>query len=366
MTKIVVVGSGVVGLTVAHELLKDETNQVTIVSQQFPTDFDVSTLYTSPNAGANWHSFASDDDIFTQEIDKIGYFKYKEIIKNSPEADVTARTDVHYVPINKFNKVYKGIKKFPWFAYGDMGKTVNFRELDESEYDTTKFAYAYQYDGLVIRTSYYMTYLLNEMWKMSGSVETSNSRFSLRRGTIKKLLDAYDYHHLGKADLVINCTGILSKELIDLEPEEKEKVYPIRGIVFVAENTTGMKKITAVDLLDPQYPEERLYFMPRREGELIIGGAYQVNNYSKVVDPTFIVRLITRCKYYLPQYKWDNLNIIRTQVGYRPFRKGGYRIERKGKIVHCYGMGAAGFQSSWGCAVKVVDLVNDYKNKSKF
>lgn len=364
MTRIVVVGAGVIGLTTAHELLSDPDNEVTIVAQQFPTDFEFTTKYTSPNAGANWHSFATDADHFTQEIDTIGYKRFQKIIAGHPEAGVTARSDVTYISCDTFAKNgYQ--KKFPWFAYGEFGKTVGFRELYSIEFDTSVIAYAYEYNGMVIRTSYYMTYLINEMWRMSGGVETPQSRFSLRRKSIKRLTDAFALHHKGAADLVINCTGLLARDLEDIEPSEKEKIYPVRGIVFVAENTTGMEKITSVHLNDPQYPDEKLYFMPRREGELIMGGTFQNHNESKVVDPTFIVRMLSRCKKYLSQYDWDNINIVRTQVGYRPFRKGGYRIERKGKIVHCYGVGSAGFQSSWGCAQRVRALVDSYKNKSK-
>lgn len=365
MTKIVVIGAGVIGLTTALELLKDPTNQVTIVAKQFPTDFEHSSVYTSPIAGANWLSFADDDDTFTQNIDKVGYKKYRELIKNAPEAGVTPRTDITYVTKEKFEAIYKGVKTLPWYCKGEFSKVVGFRELDPSEYNTSKIAYAYQINGLVVRTSYYMTYLINEMWKLTGGFETPNSRFSLRRGSVTKLSDAYSLHHLGTADLVINCTGLLSRELEDIEIEEKRRIYPVRGIVFVAENTTGMKCNLLIDIFDPKYPDEKLYFMPRREGELIMGGVFQENEESKVVDPTFIVRMITRCKKYLSQYNWDDLKIVRTQVGYRPFRKGGYRIERVGKVIHCYGVGAAGFQSSWGCAERVVGLVNQYKSKSK-
>lgn len=366
MTKIVVVGAGVVGLTCALELLKDPTNEVTIVSQQFPTDFELSTIYTSPIAGANWLSFAADDDKFTQEIDMVGYKKYQELLKR-PESGVTARKECTYIPIEKGNNTKQFYDGLPWFAKNGLGTKFGFRIYDKSEYDTTQFSSAYEFDGVNIRTSYYMTFLINEMWKLSGSVEKPDSRFAMVRKSITKLSDAYKLHHQGGvADLVVNCTGFLAKELEDLEPSEKEKLYPVRGIVFVAENTTGMKKNTLVDIYDPKYPDEKLYFMPRREGELIMGGCFQENNLSKNVDPTFIVRLIGRCKKYLKQYNWDDIKIVRTQVGYRPFRKGGYRVERCGNIVHCYGVGAAGFQSSWGCAEKVVGLVNDFKTKSRF
>lgn len=51
MVRIVVVGAGVVGLTSALEFLKDKSNEITIVAQQFPTDYNHSTIYTSPIAG---------------------------------------------------------------------------------------------------------------------------------------------------------------------------------------------------------------------------------------------------------------------------------------------------------------------------
>lgn len=363
MTKIVVVGAGVVGLTCAHELLKDPTNEVTIVSQQFPTDFDISTIYTSPIAGANWLSFASDDDKFTQEIDMVGYKKFKELTMR-PESGVTPRKESAYIPIDNYGK--KFFNQLPWFLKNGLGKQFGLKVYADDEYDTDMFSNAYEFDGYNIRTSYYMTFLINEMWKMSGSAEQADSRFAMVRKSISKLSDAYKLHHQGGvADLIVNCTGFLAKELEDLEEEEKEKIYPVRGIVFVAENSTGMKKNTLVDIYDPQHPDEKLYFMPRREGELIMGGVFEENSLSRNVDPTFLHRLIERCQKYLKQYNWDDLKIVRTQVGYRPFRKGGYRIERCGKLIHCYGLGSAGFQSSWGCAKKVTELVSIFKSRSK-
>ncbi len=59
----------------------------------------------------------------------------------------------------------------------------------------------------------------------------------------------------------------------------------------------------------------------------------------------------------------DNLRVIRHQVGLRPVRAGGPRIESEvmagRKIVHCYGAGGFGFQSSYGMAGKAVRLVGE-------
>src|SRR5262245_47420659 len=51
-------------------------------------------------------------------------------------------------------------------------------------------------------------------------------------------------------------------------------------------------------------------------------------------------------------------------AGVRPYRNGSYRLEverASGKfIVHNYGHGGAGITLSWGCAVKVRDIVQHH------
>lgn len=58
----------------------------------------------------------------------------------------------------------------------------------------------------------------------------------------------------------------------------------------------------------------------------------------------------------------EGLDIIRHGVGLRPLREGGPRIESENvggaKVVHNYGHGGFGFQSSYGCAATAVELVN--------
>jgi D-amino-acid oxidase len=50
-------------------------------------------------------------------------------------------------------------------------------------------------------------------------------------------------------------------------------------------------------------------------------------------------------------------------VGLRPVREGGTRVEKERIgatwVVHNYGAGGAGYQSSYGCAQAAVDLVEE-------
>ena len=63
----------------------------------------------------------------------------------------------------------------------------------------------------------------------------------------------------------------------------------------------------------------------------------------------------------------EALQVIRHQVGLRPYRRGGPRIEKELtvdevgalKVVHSYGAGGTGFQGSYGMADRVVELVGE-------
>ena len=59
----------------------------------------------------------------------------------------------------------------------------------------------------------------------------------------------------------------------------------------------------------------------------------------------------------------ERLDIIRHGVGLRPVRRQGVRIEKEEienvTVVHNYGAGGAGYQSSYGCAQAAVDLVEE-------
>jgi hypothetical protein len=52
-------------------------------------------------------------------------------------------------------------------------------------------------------------------------------------------------------------------------------------------------------------------------------------------------------------------------VAFRPGRKGGYRLEAEGSIVHAYGFAGLGYIFSYGVALKVRELVDSLGGKDK-
>lgn len=103
------------------------------------------------------------------------------------------------------------------------------------------------------------------------------------------------------------------------------------------------------------------------------------------VDSVLAKAILSRCFALDPSISSDGtlagIKVLRHNVGLRPSRVGGPRVElqsvrvgtaslnplgrnlnaesegREGTVVHAYGLGPAGYQTSWGVATEVKDLV---------
>jgi D-amino-acid oxidase len=96
---------------------------------------------------------------------------------------------------------------------------------------------------------------------------------------------------------------------------------------------------------------------------------------SAEVDPNLANRIARRCVELAPELTngkgLEALDIVRHNVGLRPSRRGGPRLEAEhmadiGLVVHNYGISAlllmlgasgAGYQSSWGMAIKAAEIL---------
>lgn len=161
---------------------------------------------------------------------------------------------------------------------------------------------------------------------------------------------------------MVNCTGLLASKLGGVEDKT---VVPARGQVVVVRNDAGkMADVSGTD----DGPDEACYVMTRAAGGgTILGGSYQKGSWESQPDPNLAVRIMKRAVKLCPELTdgkgIEHLDIIRHGVGLRPVREGGARIESENIqgtwVVHNYGAGGAGYQSSYGCAQAAVDLVEE-------
>lgn len=209
---------------------------------------------------------------------------------------------------------------------------------------------------MCINTAIYLPWLLSQCLK-NGVV--------VKRAEITHLLDAArpGMHHSGRpADLVFNCTGLGARSLGGVMDQT---VHPARGqIVVVRNECDGMYSISGTD----DGPDEGMYIMGRAAGGgTILGGCYQKDNWESQPDPSLALRIMKRCVEACPALTGgqgvEKLSVIRHGVGLRPARDAGARIEKENIdgcwVVHNYGHGGAGYQSSFGCAKAAVKLACD-------
>jgi D-amino-acid oxidase len=160
------------------------------------------------------------------------------------------------------------------------------------------------------------------------------------------------------ATTIVNATGLGARTLKGVEDA---LVEPIRGQTLLA----YAPNVTA-SIMDSSSDAESFYIIPRPGGEVILGGCYDTGSWDTSVDHALARRILDHCYRLDPRLSDgqgpDAVKILRHNVGLRPSRQGGPRLEaellgRGRTVVHAYGNGPGGYQGSWGIASEVARLV---------
>jgi len=360
INRIVVLGAGVSGLTTAYLLSKNASNQITVAAKHMPGDYDIE--YCSPWAGANYFPVADSPDNCKGHWERDTWPFLRELAQNVPEAGIHFQDYTVYIRKKDEQRVAgqrsTEYMKDPWFK--DL--LPNFRQLSKDQL-APGIESASHFTSVCINTAIYLPWLVGQCRK-NGVV--------FKRDVIKHVVDAAYSHHGGKADLVVNCTGLSSRSLGGVTDSS---LYPARGQIVVVRNDPGfMCTISGCDDGD----DEVVYVMARAAGGgTILGGSYQKHNWDPLPDPNLAIRIMKRCVELCPSLVAEGkgiegLDIIRHGVGLRPLREDGPRVERQDIngvwVVHNYGHGGFGYQASYGCAMTAVKLVDEalqQKDKGK-
>ena len=237
----------------------------------------------------------------------------------------------------------------------------DFRELGPSDIERDGIHSGCEFTSVCINPAVYLQWLVGQCLA-AGAV--------LRRANMSHISQAAELHHSGgKADLVVNCSGLLACKLGGVMDST---VAPGRGQTILVRNSAkGLMTCTSGT---EDGNEELLYVMERAGGGgTIIGGTYQKGNWDRVPDLNIAKRIMKRAADFLPELTdgkgVEGLDIIRHGVGLRPIREGGVRLEAENmdglSVVHNYGHAGWGYQGSYGCAERVVELVNETLSSPK-
>ncbi|EIW64128.1 nucleotide-binding domain-containing protein [Trametes versicolor FP-101664 SS1] len=355
-TQVVILGAGVIGLTVAHVLSKDARYKIKIVARDMPDDLD-SQAFASPWAGANW----------------------------SPMGEYNAR--IYKWEKTTFDKLWEMIPAglaiaSPSRVFYDAGadldalwyKTLvrDFRILRKDELpDGTHAGVGFQ--TVSVWPQAYLPWLKSEL-------EARDVEFVRKR--VATLGEAAAL--AGPNGVLVNATGLGARSLIGLEDKD---VYPIRGQTIVISNP-NVREFMCTELTSAE-DGNATYIIPRPAPggwTTILGGKYQKDNWDTSFSAADAQGILDRCAALAPAIKDPETRILRHNVGLRPARRGGPRVEaeklnlplknqwlveelpeEKGAVllVHAYGFGPAGYQMSWGAAEEVGHLVDSHINPNK-
>lgn len=293
MSRVIVVGAGVVGLSCAVRLL-EAGHRVDVVARDLPLET------TSSVAAALWYPYRALPQDRVTAWAAASYGAFAALAAAEPESGVRMMAGTDVVPSTDTP---------PWWA--------------DAVPSLSRVADGWSFVAPVADMAVYLPWLSGRVEALGGTVTRLNLP-SLPAG----------------GDVVVNCSGIGSRMLAS-DPS----VVPVRGQVVVVEQVG----------LDHWWLESSgpLYVVPRTH-DIVLGGTDEEGDWSRTPSPETAARIVSQAAALVPEV--GSARVLRHKVGLRPSRPA-VRLERDGRVVHCYGHGGAGVTLSWGCADEVCDLV---------
>ncbi|KAL6941877.1 hypothetical protein ACO0QE_003038 [Hanseniaspora vineae] len=399
---IVVLGAGVIGLSVCHQLLLDlsttsnsKTNpNIKIVAKHFPLKDinDYTFEYTSPWAGAHFRPFPhrSNVDDITYSSDKresgytretMGFFvANKEYIeKHGSSVQMMKGQDFLENPTPEYVNCSSGYNSA---SLGGFKKTTPPSTASKSE--TARISFGYEYDTFCLNAPEYLNFLMQEIRKLSTQHDICVEFIKDTVSCLKQVSAKYD------ASLVFNCSGLgMAWDSATLETDPK--CYKIRGqtlLVDVPSHYANVKSPYDEKTITYQTGEKDWTFVIKRPNpqdpynslkrQFIIGGTKQPFDCQPTPRASDSAELICRAKKLFPDLldsATGEFKIAKINVGFRPARAGGSRVDlqycrsstdsKSVGIVNCYGFGGMGFECSVGAAKHSIELFHQYKRQAK-
>jgi D-amino-acid oxidase len=303
--RIIVVGAGVVGLSCAVRLL-EAGHRVDVVARDLPRET------TSAVAAAIWYPYRALPQDRVTAWAAASYAVFAGLAAPA-EHGGSPGAGVRMVP---GTEVFTSAQADPWWRTAVPGLE---RVLDLP----AGYVDGWSFTTPVVEMPVYLTWLAARIERLGGTLTRLNLP-ALPPG----------------ADLVVNCSG-LGARLLGAD----RTVVPVRGqVVYV--DQVGVDRWW----LDPTGPT---YVVPRGQ-DVVVGGTDEEGEWSRTPSRETAAEILQRASRLVPALR--DARVLRHKVGLRPARPA-VRLERDGKVVHCYGHGGAGVTLSWGCAEEVAALV---------
>jgi D-amino-acid oxidase len=355
VSRVLVVGAGVVGLTTALRV-RQAGWEVVVAADRFAPDI------TSVVAGALWewppavcgHHRDEASLARSKSWCMVSYRRFRRLAQDRrtgvylrPAVFYFRRqleTDpVEYRKMVELRRHVDGFRRDPALAVDNgVDPAVGVRD-------------AYTYLAPMVDTDVYLDWLLDRAKNAGCEIVQARVEGDLteREHDIRAAFDA---------DAIVNCTGLGSVALTG------EAMYPLRGALIHAYNDgRSMPRLTGAHCMAFDHTvggQNMVFIVPRGADRLVLGGLVEPDEWDTDLGyDTYppIRDMLARCQQFLPALR--EVTLLSDQpvrVGLRPARTGGVRLDHQPgtRIVHNIGHGGSGVTLSWGCADEVVTLLD--------
>ncbi len=308
MSRVIVVGAGVVGLSCAVRLL-EQGHTVGVLARDLPLET------TSAVAGALWYPYRAYPFERVTAWASTTYAELARLAAGDPGGERTG------VVMRAGTELLHTTQRSPWWA----SAVPSVKPVTEVP---PGYAAGWELEVPVAEMPVYLAWLRGRVAALGGTVT-------------RMALPALPDH----AEVVVNASGLGSRLL-----GGDSSVVPARGqVVLVSQVGLDRWCLDEAGLT---------YVIPRRH-DIVCGGTDEEGSWSHTPDQASAHAILERARKLVPELA--RARVLGHRVGLRPARPR-VRLEAVdlpggSRVVHCYGHGGAGVTLSWGCADDVASLV---------
>jgi D-amino-acid oxidase len=315
--RVSIVGAGVIGLSIAHELAVAGGYDVTVVAEQD------ALASVSSVAAAVWFPYKSGESPSLVHWLRRARTRFEELAAADPTAGVDLREGTVVERVAAADRW--------WLAAIPRSREATTGELPSGAVAGVRAVVP------VISTSHYVAWLRRKCEGLG---------VEFIEGTV---ISIDELAGQADADAIVVAAGIGSGPLLG-----DDSVFPIRGQIVRLANP-GLTNW----IVDDNFDGGMTYVVPRR-ADIVCGGIAEEGSWDVGISPETEEAILHRAMSLVPELV--GLPIVSRAAGLRPARAAmslehveGYAVP----VVTCYGHGGSGVSLSWGCAEAAAELVTE-------
>eukprot|EP00924_Labyrinthula_sp_SR-Ha-C_P008313 snap_masked-scaffold_11-processed-gene-9.10-mRNA-1 protein AED:0.15 eAED:0.15 QI:0/-1/0/1/-1/1/1/0/362 len=361
MPKILIIGSGVIGLATAVQIRKKLGKQyeVIIYSPEHPSK-TVSVV-----AGGHWEPFHVEPVDLANKWAEDTLIHYLKVLNGNAKChEVETMPCVLYSTKETFSDEELPGWKNAANSFPNM-EVVSMNEFaskcpEKLHGDVLKYKSVLQSTTIVMNTPFLLQQFIKKLETDPGV------QLFFNEPRISSLYQLSKIRKKVGADLVINCTGLGAA---DFFPEEKTRLKPARGVVLYYQRPKSYLGSMVQGIRDGFLaPSEDfpVYTIPRGD-VLVCGGTFLFDDPNPNPRPMEVEKIRENAMRVCPSVSKSKL--IKQVVGFRPHRIGGIRFDcvefEGGKIINNFGHSGGGWTLHIGAARATVSLIKELFSSSR-